>query len=425
MHPIVKYRLLYPVYLLITLKDIVVGKAQLRKQLRGDVMVLKHRTALIALLIHARNKRDSNPRGGANGRGAGIAGEEADGVDPALRAAAEVGPDAVEEMAWGAMELDRDEADVLETLLDIRRRTFRDYFEAKNPPISSGPDANGPGLPSGTDTGAAGSGSESGSRTGRSVFPWAKKTMDLLNEAESRSLFRTEDAFRAYFEARRLLLYGLEELDEDAVRIRARSVVERARGLSDETRRKTVEGLLLENGDLRADLGIHEVLEANEVLHAHYLDVYRRMESIRINILNFLANTLLAIVLIVFLFEGVVDPSVVDNPSSTYEAQRFLVLVMVFGVMGASISGLLTAEEGSQATRYLEQVLGSWLAIARAIIGAASALLVYVLFLVGLPLGNTVPQAPLILGVSFAAGFSERLLIRTIGTLESLGPGAK
>ncbi len=371
---------MYLLYLFVIVKDIIVGKAQLRKQLQGDIMVLKHRTSLVALLIRASDT------------------EEGTGVF-------ETDSELFEDAAWGAMELDQHKVNAFESLLGIDRRTYRDYFAGRDSDTLS--DAEVAEIKRdikeqlGTEF------------EGDMVFLWAKKTMDLLNEAETRALFRTEDAFRAYFEARRLLLYGLVVLDKDAVTIRARSILQRAQNFSDKTRREAIEGLLTSEGSMKTSIGIQEVLEANEILHNHYLELYQRMESIRINILNFMVNTALAIVFIVFLF-----PGVVLNPS--VENRTFLILVMIFGIMGASISGLLTAGRGSETTRYLEQVLGSWLAIARAIIGAASALLIYLLLVAGFVAPETL-SASLILGVSFVAGFSERLLLQAIGTFENLG----
>lgn len=371
---------MYLLYLFVIVKDIIVGKAQLRKQLQGDIMVLKHRTSLVALLIRASDTEGET------------------GVF-------ETDSELFEDAAWGAMELDQHKVNAFESLLGIDRRTYRDYFAGRDSDTLS--DADVAEIKRDVEK-------QLGTEfEGDMVFLWAKKTMDLLNEAETRALFRTEDAFRAYYEARRLLLYGLVVLDTDAVTIRARSILQRAQNFSDKTRREAIEGLLTREGSIKTSIGIQEVLEANEILHNHYLELYQRMESIRINILNFMINTALAIVFIVFLF-----PGVVLNPS--VENRTFLILVMIFGIMGASISGLLTAGRGSETTRYLEQVLGSWLAIARAIIGAASALLIYLLLVAGFVAPETL-SASLILGVSFVAGFSERLLLQAIGTFENLG----
>lgn len=80
--------------------------------------------------------------------------------------------------------------------------------------------------------------------------------------------------------------------------------------------------------------------------------------------------------------------------------------------------------EGRKGGIYSEQILGWWLAITRSIIGAASALVLYVFLLSGLA-GTEFLSVPLVLVVSFVAGFSERLLLRTIESFENIAIGGR
>ncbi|HLA99530.1 MAG TPA: hypothetical protein VJL34_13845 [Anaerolineales bacterium] len=86
---------------------------------------------------------------------------------------------------------------------------------------------------------------------------------------------------------------------------------------------------------------------------------------------------------------------------------------VIFGVLGACISGILTLANSSTRQQIPEKLLNSWVTIARPLVGAVSALAIVVFVLIGiLEFGDKSPG--LYLAAAFTAGFSERLLIKTI-----------
>lgn len=110
---------------------------------------------------------------------------------------------------------------------------------------------------------------------------------------------------------------------------RARSILNRIRDnpeVPQRTREAIREHLCTNSEELKSqkELELSEAIEANEFLHEFYLNGYRRTENIRVIILNFMGNAVLAGVLILWIF-----PNVALNPS--LQDRRFMYLVVVFG----------------------------------------------------------------------------------------------
>lgn len=105
--------------------------------------------------------------------------------------------------------------------------------------------------------------------------------------------------------------------------------------------------------------------------------------------------------------------------AATPGSATLLVAVGLFGLMGASV-GRLVALVGAASPEKLPTVaINWWTTIGRTLMGAAAALALYaflhsgVVAIGGIDATSTDFQA-LVLAVSFAAGFSERLLERAI-----------
>jgi 8-oxo-dGTP pyrophosphatase MutT (NUDIX family) len=95
---------------------------------------------------------------------------------------------------------------------------------------------------------------------------------------------------------------------------------------------------------------------------------------------------------------------------------RMLAAVALFGVMGASFSAFLSLARTSIQSRIPEQIVHSSITLMRPLLGAAAAVAVYVFLQSGLL--NFVDLSPaMLLAFSFAAGFSERLLIQSVESL--------
>jgi hypothetical protein len=113
----------------------------------------------------------------------------------------------------------------------------------------------------------------------------------------------------------------------------------------------------------------------------------------------------------------------VFGPSSAAYGATFLVAVALFGLLGASISGMLTLRGVSTSTtRSLRSIDIDRLAYARLAVGVGMALGLVILVESGIPAGIfavdvefTEPAQALV--VAFLGGFSERLLPKALGRL--------
>jgi hypothetical protein len=119
--------------------------------------------------------------------------------------------------------------------------------------------------------------------------------------------------------------------------------------------------------------------------------------------------TLTVIAIVILVSVGLLDFS--DDPTKTDGA--FIAGIALFGVLGASLSAIQTLAERPRQARIPEHIASRGITLARPFLGAAAALGLYVILLAGLfniELGPN--DGPTALALSFAAGFSERLIVR-------------
>lgn len=121
---------------------------------------------------------------------------------------------------------------------------------------------------------------------------------------------------------------------------------------------------------------------------------------------------LICIVLILALAAAVDWDSDLSDPSVGFAA-----LVATFGSVGACLSAIQSLGRQSAGSRIPEHVASSLITIARPALGAAAALGVYVIAVSGaFNIDFSEEEAHLtVLGLGFAAGFSERLVVSAVG----------
>jgi hypothetical protein len=256
------------------------------------------------------------------------------------------------------------------------------------------------------------------------VFPWAISAMEFIADAQIRTdrrspLYDPSAALRSLYAAKRQLLRAEAQVDEDSVERNAMAIFHESESLSKSWRRRAIRDYLCEGESLKQGIELGELIEASEILHDHYLEQYQWVENLRINILTFLALTVLSVVGIF------VIPTVLDVPFPSIGAGfgfETTVLVLVFGAVGASISGIRAIETEPESLHSMTQILGYWLPITRIVIGSVSAFLVS-LFLGAGFVETDLLSLPVILGIAFASGFSERLLLRSVRSFEGIPMG--
>jgi hypothetical protein len=90
-----------------------------------------------------------------------------------------------------------------------------------------------------------------------------------------------------------------------------------------------------------------------------------------------------------------------------------VISIILFGALGGCFSGVFSISRDAGEGKIPDQILSSWLTIARPVVGVMAALAMAGFLLSGIVQLGTL-TVPLILAVSFAVGFSERLLVKAM-----------
>jgi len=230
----------------------------------------------------------------------------------------------------------------------------------------------------------------------------------------------TELGWKCFLAAQRIELYGLSE---DALQVRAHSILTEANRKLGKWRKKSVVDLLAQRPAPGTEtvvpkdkITVEEAYEAALILHEHYGNVQHRLQ--------FHKRLLGALALIALMALAVWVGIVLRGFRVDVAEAKLLPSVMLFGIMGASFSGILSLSKGVSQARIPEQLANTWITLARQVVGVVSALVAYSFLSSGLlKIGGIAFDNPhLILAVSFAAGFSERLVVRAAETLTQQTP---
>jgi 8-oxo-dGTP pyrophosphatase MutT (NUDIX family) len=257
---------------------------------------------------------------------------------------------------------------------------------------------------------------------------WASAAKELLdNVQQALDDGDVELGWQCFNAAQRMELFGLEQLEGGRLEAKAQAILHEADAKLGSWRKSTVQDLLAQSD--KGDVTAEEVYYASQILHEHHSNVYRRLDIVGRQFRILVIVAVLAAVGWGFFAPHLVESaSGGDSPeaiSSEVEAgtpespapevpldnRALLASVALFGIMGASVSGLLSLAKATTGARIPDQLLNSWFTLTRPVIGAIAALAIHVFVLSGL-LAFGEPTLRLVLAVSFAAGFSERLVVR-------------
>lgn len=201
------------------------------------------------------------------------------------------------------------------------------------------------------------------------------------------------------------------------IRDEAQIILNEARDkLGESWRKKSIEYLLTEKGDLKANISSNELVRADEILteylenRYHKIGVFTRHLSL-LSIFAVMAIIIFIAILVLleFLF-GIKGLGVFT--------WNMALSIVIFGVMGAVVSGMLSARDRTEA-RIPDQRISNSMTLAKLAVGAMSALAVVAFVNSGflrVPVEYSA-KPELILAVSFAAGFTERLVHRAVDTV--------
>jgi hypothetical protein len=212
----------------------------------------------------------------------------------------------------------------------------------------------------------------------------------------------------------------LQEYAAAKYRSRANNLLLEGQGKLSGWRLTRMQKLLYDrNKQLRENIPVADLLLAQKNMSEHFENTYLRLKIIsrQIRMLEMIAGVALAIWIGLLTFTQIFDESQVTSTLS------LSVLALLFGTLGACISGILRLEKRPVNQRIPGQLESKVFMLARPLVGAVSALGVVFFVLSGLV---TIGQesAWLYISAAFAAGFSERLLqfsVDQVGGEEAAG----
>ncbi|WP_089882189.1 hypothetical protein [Halogeometricum limi] len=232
-----------------------------------------------------------------------------------------------------------------------------------------------------------------------------------LNEGDVVSFWR----YLAAAKHAELVAWESFEGRSDRLRLRAQQVYLAAVSDLPADQTAAVSALLLDDDDrVRPDVTADDVYAAIRLVHEWQIERSRRGDrtlTLERQFVTFLSVTVLALggILASFGMLGTLDAET-TTPA-------LLVTAVLFGVLGAATSGILSLSDVLGTASVPDHVGTIWLSVGRLVVGGAAALSLVVFFIAGIfelvfRIDSASPS--LLLAVAFVGGFSERLLVRAV-----------
>lgn len=253
---------------------------------------------------------------------------------------------------------------------------------------------------------------------------WAVAASELLSNAEKELAKNHIDlAWKHFHVARRMQLYGLNKqqlLDiADSVRVEAAKL--------NEWRRKAIYSLIGDPENPHDTVSADSLFRAAELRDEHFNNSYYKSTLLR-EVFSVLLTVMSITILAIVIYFILVDPFALiqsNNAGDEYITNHFSMVmgVVLFGILGGSISSLFHVRDSSLDTRIPEIVNNNFMTLMRVFLGAGAALVIYVflqsefasLLLQDIDLQPDSPYT--YFALSFVAGFTERLLLKAVASI--------
>jgi 8-oxo-dGTP diphosphatase len=244
--------------------------------------------------------------------------------------------------------------------------------------------------------------------------PWACETSSLLRQAEE-ALIRRELEFgwQCFYGAARMLVFGL---DREGLEASAEAIRHEADDKLRSWRKETVKDLIGTGGtadDRQGGLCASRVCQALRIMFEHHGNVHRRGRIYRDQ--RLLLAVLGALALGVWLLW--VAPEFLSRTDPLAPSTHLVLSLGLWGVMGAAVSGVIGHGAGSPTVRVPELRSVLWWSVARLGVGFIAGPAVYFFVKAGLLGDGQSVSLAVAFAVAFAAGVSERLVVRAAGTV--------
>lgn len=269
---------------------------------------------------------------------------------------------------------------------------------------------------------------------------WAMAATAYLKEAEEALQEGDEDrGWHCLLAAQRMELRGLQAVNPAGLQLRGKAIHCEALNKLKSWRKELVKGVLgsvvFEDGPLamchvaplvaadspgfsstdQQTLSLEAIYEVACILHAHFDNeaVKRRAWIKQMKMLVCVALAVLVLWLALLL--GSPDFRFDLKEAPKVGSAALTVTVMLFGLMGASLSGILSTSGDPGRVKIPDLLLSFRVTVARLVVAALSALTASVMIMSGfLKIGNMDATIGVILSAAVAAGFSERLVVSAL-----------
>jgi hypothetical protein len=242
---------------------------------------------------------------------------------------------------------------------------------------------------------------------------WVATATASLNEAKKALKEGDEDrGWRCLLESQRMELQGWQVVNPAEFQVRSETIYHEALNKLKSWRKERVKGISLADQET---LSLEAVCEVTRILHEHFDNeaIKRRaaIKQMQLLVCVALVVLLLWLALVFLLPEFRFDLKHVPQVGSA----ALTATVMLFGTMGASLSGILSTSSDPGRVKIPDLFHSFRATLARLVVGALSALTSSVMLMSGfLNIGKMDTTTGVILSVALAAGFSERLVVSAL-----------
>lgn len=242
---------------------------------------------------------------------------------------------------------------------------------------------------------------------------WADASSEALSAAEMALNEGNIDAgWKLLHAARRMEIFRLKQ---DEVEAKAEALRHEAAEKLSGWRKNTIEGLLPTKKDgQQTSISNASLFEATTIRDERSDNLYYKIALLQ-NQMGILSVVLLiALSLLLLLARLGRLPLGQGTVDSSWE---MLSAVMLFGILGGTVSGALSLARTSTRSKITEQIADRLITLMRIFVGAAAALVVYMLLQSAIfpkVFAFEVISSGTVFFLSFVAGFSERLIIRAV-----------
>jgi len=242
---------------------------------------------------------------------------------------------------------------------------------------------------------------------------WRDVANSFLAKADT-ALHRKQldKGWKCLLAAERMEIYGI---NEDERKARSVALCKEAEDKLKGWRKKSTLSALGCSTDQGPSRSSAELLYyATSLRDEHFTNEYFRMAYLR-NQLVILLLILISALTIVYTISTLEWFKFASAETGIFvpSGKKFLMGVIMFGVMGGAFSAIMSLSKTSAKKRIPEQIVDSYVTLLRPALGAAGALVVY-LFISMKLLDITLTSGPAFLAIAFVAGFSERLVVRGV-----------